>query len=72
MDDLSPAESSKNIEKLREMSGLLLAAQELVLRAREVERSFNFRVKLAEKTNNCVYPLAAVLDELELGLRRWS
>ncbi len=54
------------------MSGLLLGAQELVLRAREVERSFNFRVKLAEKTNNCVYPLAAVLDELELGLRRWS
>jgi hypothetical protein len=54
------------------MAGLLLEARELVARAREVERLFNYRVKLAERVNACIYPLDAVLDELELSLRRWS
>jgi hypothetical protein len=71
-DFVSPTESSKDVNRLREMAGLLLEARELVARAREVERLFNYRVKLAERVNACIYPLDAVLDELELSLRRWS
>ncbi len=66
------AESSKNVEKLRELERLLLAAHELLGQARDVERSFNYRVKLAEKMNVCVYSVASVLDEVELALRKWA
>ncbi len=69
---LAPYDSSKNVEKLRELAGLLLDAQEKVNIARDVERSFNYRVKLAERVCACSYALAVALDELEMSLRRWT